>query len=109
MKSSDIKLRDITTSRHQANIFYDEIEKKFYLTDNDSKYGTSVYVKHNILVNPHQKHISFQIGPELFNFEAFRRQQPFHDFHEEERYLNVVEKGSEDLLSSESEEDEEEH
>lgn len=30
-------------------------------------------------------------------------------FHEEERYLNVVEQGSEDILVSESEEDEEEH
>jgi hypothetical protein len=35
-----------------------------------------------MLVSPHQKHISFQIGGELFSFEAMRRSEPFDEYHE---------------------------
>jgi len=36
--------------------------------DNKSKFGTLVLVKKNVLANPFQRGLSFQMGGELFTF-----------------------------------------
>lgn len=68
-KDVDIKISDdISVSRHHANLLYDFENKKFMVEDNKSKFGTLVLIKKNLLINPFQRGISFQIGGEIFVF-----------------------------------------
>jgi predicted component of type VI protein secretion system len=68
-KEIDIKISDdISISRHHANITYDFDNKTFLLEDNKSKFGTLVLIKRNLLINPFQRGISFQLGGELYAF-----------------------------------------
>jgi len=56
----DIRIsEDISVSRYHAHLSYDSTTKKIYLQDNKSKFGTSVMIKKNLVVNPKHKNISF--------------------------------------------------
>jgi len=72
-KDIDIKLsEDISVSRHHANLIYDFEGRRFVIEDNKSKFGTLVLMKKNMLANPIQRGISFQIAGELYTFECIR-------------------------------------
>jgi len=72
-KEIDIKISDdISVSRHHANLIYDFENKQFFLEDNKSKFGTLVLIKRNLLINPFQRGISFQLGGEVFTFDTSR-------------------------------------
>lgn len=60
------------------------------MEDNKSKFGTLVLVKRNLLINPFQKGISFQMGGELFTFDTQRGPGSIPDYYDEEQYLNVI-------------------
>lgn len=92
-KDIDIKISDdVSVSRHHANLIYDFEGRTFYLEDNKSKFGTLVLVKKNLLINPFQRGITFQMGGEIFMFETQRGEGSIPDYRDEEQYLNFVEK-----------------
>jgi hypothetical protein len=62
------------------------------LEDNKSKFGTSLLVKNNVLINPSQRGISFEIEGEIFIFDTQRGQESIPDYYDEEEYLNVIPK-----------------
>lgn len=69
---ADIQLcTDSTISRHHSVIEYVQknpnLDGKFYLQDNDSKFGTVVLlnVKHPICVDPKLNGVQFQVGGDL--------------------------------------------
>lgn len=69
----DVRISDdISVSRHHATLSYNYNINKFILEDNRSKFGTLVLVKRNMLVKPNMKGIGFQIGTEVYRFEAVR-------------------------------------
>jgi pSer/pThr/pTyr-binding forkhead associated (FHA) protein len=93
-KEIDIKIsEDISVSRHHANLIYDFENRQFLLEDNKSKFGTLVLIKRNLLVNPFQRGISFQLGGEVFTFDTTRGEGAIADYYDEEQYLNVMERG----------------
>lgn len=52
---------DATVSRHHANLIFDFERNAFLLEDSNSKYGTFVLIRKNILINPILRGLSVQI------------------------------------------------
>lgn len=101
-KDIDIKLsEDISISRHHANLIYDYENRQFLIEDNHSKFGTLVLVKKNLIVSPKTRGISFQIEGEIFTFETHRLEGSIPDYYDEERYLNIVERESQEKVEEE--------
>ena len=50
-------------------------------------------MKKNLLINPPQRNIAFQVGGEIFIFETQRGSGAIPDYRDETEYLNYVEKG----------------
>ena len=55
-------------------------EKQFVLEDNKSKFGTLLLVRTNVIINPHQRAIGFQVGGEVFLFETNRTEGAIPDY-----------------------------
>jgi len=70
-------LNDISATRIHAFIRYSK--GKFYLGDNDSKYGTLVLLKNDFIVKPNYK-ASIQIGRTVLSFNMVTKHQ--HSYHE---------------------------
>ena len=66
---------DISVSRMHATIQYNQQAKTFSIIDNKSKFGTLVLIKKGLIARPRFNNISFQIGAEVFSFEAQRSAQ----------------------------------
>lgn len=64
-------------------MIYDFENRKFLLEDNKSKFGTLVLVKKNLLINPFQRGISFQMGGEIFVFDTQRGEGSVPDYYDE--------------------------
>lgn len=93
-KDIDVKISDdVSVSRHHANLWYDLESRRFLLEDNKAKFGTLVLVKRNLLINPMQRGLTLQMGGELYVFETHRQEGSIPDYHDEEQYLNVGERG----------------
>lgn len=72
-KDIDVRIsEDISISRVHAFIQYDPSLKQFKLGDNKSKFGTLVLIKKGLLARPRYMNISFQVGAEVYAFEALR-------------------------------------
>lgn len=72
-KDIDVRLsEDISVSRAHASIEYNPLDKSFSIIDNKSKFGTLILIKKGLIVRPKYKGISFQVGAEVFSFEALR-------------------------------------
>ena len=91
-KDIDVKISDdISISRHHANLIYNFEERQFVLEDNKSKFGTLLLVKKNLLINPHQRGIGFQVSGEVFLFETHRTEGAIPDYKDYDQYLNYAE------------------
>jgi hypothetical protein len=64
---SDVRVSDISVSRCHALIKYNQINGKFYLEDNLSKFGTLVLAKENIELEPEMTK-AVQIGRSVISF-----------------------------------------
>jgi pSer/pThr/pTyr-binding forkhead associated (FHA) protein len=100
---------DISVSRHHANLVYDFENRCFLLEDNKSKFGTLVLIRKNLLVSPLTRGLAFQMGGEIFAFDTQRGEGAIPDYHDEQEYLNVHERGEklQQELDSEEENNEE--
>lgn len=65
-------------------------------------------VKKNLLINPFQRGITFQMGGEIFMFETQRGEGSIPDYRDEEQYLNFVDK-DEKSKADEEESDEDQN
>ena len=71
-KDTDIKVSDdASVSRYHTIFTYTENNKKgkFYIQDNNSKYGTLIYLKKNLLLKPSLSGICLQMGGDLVQFD----------------------------------------
>lgn len=76
-KDIDVRIsEDISISRAHASIEYFPENKEFRLSDNKSKFGTLVLIKKGLLIHPTFSGTSFQVGAEVFSFEAIRGPGP---------------------------------
>lgn len=72
-KDIDVRIsEDISISRAHACIEYLPEQKQFTICDNKSKFGTLLLIKKGLLVRPKYRNISFQIGAEVYSFDAIR-------------------------------------
>jgi hypothetical protein len=76
------------------------------LEDNQSKFGTLVLVKKNLLINPFQRGIAFQMGGEIYAMETQRGEGSIPEYYDEEEYLNVNERDNKSSMDEEESEDE---
>lgn len=67
----DVKITDdASVSRYHTVFEYAEANNKgkFYIKDNNSKYGTLIYLKKNLLIKPSLSGVCLQIGGDLIQF-----------------------------------------
>lgn len=93
---ADIQLSvDSTISRHHSVIEYvqknPDIDGKFYIQDNDSKFGTVVLLntKHPLSLDPKINGVQFQVGGDLIRI-SYKTENFFHTMstHEDELDFN---------------------